>query len=181
MENVVNERDEHFFLGIPMPEKAVYYLKWISIITIGLLYHAWFIYAIYYNIVNGDPILWCHGLGFVIITTGLSYFCIALSLIIKHMLPRSFKAEVKVGYKKMTKALNLWYVEYPIYIVLTGGAVAFMVIDAGGDTQRLISMSGIFVLLGIGVLCSKNIKKIDWRVVFGGMAMQFIFALFILR
>ena len=47
--------------------------------------------------------------------------------------------------------------------------------------QRLIGIIGIFVLLGIAYLMSNNRKKIDYRVVVWGIALQLIFAILILK
>ncbi len=44
---------------------------------------------------------------------------------------------------------------------------------------NLVSLLGVFLLLGIGWLFSKNRKRINWRLVFVGLALQFIFAIFI--
>lgn len=46
---------------------------------------------------------------------------------------------------------------------------------------QLISFFGIFVLLGIAWLFSKNKKKINWKTIGVGVLMQFIFALIILK
>jgi concentrative nucleoside transporter, CNT family len=47
--------------------------------------------------------------------------------------------------------------------------------------QRLISVLGMAVLLGIGWLLSVNRTRIPWRVVIWGMGLQIVFALIILR
>lgn len=44
-----------------------------------------------------------------------------------------------------------------------------------------MSVVGIFAFIGIGYLLSNNRKKILWRLVFVGTAIQFVFALFILK
>ncbi len=47
--------------------------------------------------------------------------------------------------------------------------------------ERLISFSGIFVLLGIAWLMSNNRRKIPYRTVWVGIALQLLFAVIILR
>ncbi len=47
--------------------------------------------------------------------------------------------------------------------------------------ERLISVFGCFVLLGIAWLMSNNKKKIDYRTVFWGLGLQLVFALIILK
>lgn len=54
-------------------------------------------------------------------------------------------------------------------------------VDAGTDiTMRLRSAFGVFVLLGIAWLMSVHKKRIDWRLVIWGMALQIVFALLVL-
>ncbi|MFH1277206.1 MAG: nucleoside transporter C-terminal domain-containing protein [Candidatus Eisenbacteria bacterium] len=47
--------------------------------------------------------------------------------------------------------------------------------------ERLVSIFGIFVLVGIGVLLSNNRRRIDFRLVAAGLGLQWVFALLILR
>lgn len=47
--------------------------------------------------------------------------------------------------------------------------------------DRLVSLLGIFVLLGIATALSKNRKAIDWKLVGYGIMLQFIFALLVLK
>ncbi len=47
--------------------------------------------------------------------------------------------------------------------------------------ERFISVMGIFALLLLAWICSFDRKRIPWRVVLWGLALQFAFALFILR
>lgn len=47
--------------------------------------------------------------------------------------------------------------------------------------MRLLSLLGIFVLMGIAWALSNNKRKFPWRVAIGGVALQLLFALFILK
>ncbi|HEX5136666.1 MAG TPA: nucleoside transporter C-terminal domain-containing protein [Planctomycetota bacterium] len=47
--------------------------------------------------------------------------------------------------------------------------------------ERLISLLGIFTLLGIGYACSSDRRRIPWRVVVLGILLQAWFALFLVR
>ncbi len=47
--------------------------------------------------------------------------------------------------------------------------------------ERLISFFGIFALLGIGWIFSKNRKAINYKTIFTGMGIQILFALFVLK
>ena len=47
--------------------------------------------------------------------------------------------------------------------------------------ERFISFAGLFVMMGIAWLLSDNKKKMDFRVIIGGVALQFILALIIMK
>ena len=47
--------------------------------------------------------------------------------------------------------------------------------------MNLISLLGVFVLLGLAWLLSYDKKSIPFRIIFWGIGLQFIFALIILR
>src|SRR5437870_1985613 len=47
--------------------------------------------------------------------------------------------------------------------------------------ERLISLFGLAVFIGLGWLLSNNRKAFPWRTVLSGMALQFVFALLILH
>ena len=51
--------------------------------------------------------------------------------------------------------------------------------DGSSFAQKAISFFGIFVLLGVAFLMSNARRKIDWRLVGVGVALQLVFALFI--
>lgn len=47
--------------------------------------------------------------------------------------------------------------------------------------ERLISFLGLFVMIGLAWLLSAHRRRVDWRVVAGGLGLQFLFALLILK
>lgn len=47
--------------------------------------------------------------------------------------------------------------------------------------ERVISFSGLFVMIGLAWLMSSHKSKIQWRVVVGGLLLQFAFAWFVLK
>ena len=44
---------------------------------------------------------------------------------------------------------------------------------------NLVSLLGIFILAGFAWLCSQNRRVVNWRVIFWGVGLQMLFALFI--
>jgi CNT family concentrative nucleoside transporter len=47
--------------------------------------------------------------------------------------------------------------------------------------ERLISFSGLFVMLGLAWLFSNNRRQMNWRIIIGGIGLQFLLAVLILR
>jgi len=47
------------------------------------------------------------------------------------------------------------------------------------ETYNLISLTGIFILLGFAWLCSSNKKQMNWRVILWGIGLQMFFGFFI--
>ncbi len=47
--------------------------------------------------------------------------------------------------------------------------------------ERLVSFGGLFVMMGLAWLLSSHRRVIQWRVIAGGLALQFVFAFLILR
>ncbi len=47
--------------------------------------------------------------------------------------------------------------------------------------ERLISLLGLFTMVGLAWLMSSHKRKVSWRLVGGGMLLQFVFALLILK
>ncbi len=47
--------------------------------------------------------------------------------------------------------------------------------------ERFIGIIGILVLLGIAFAMSNNRRRLDWRLIFWGLSLQLLFALFILK
>ncbi|HET8650604.1 MAG TPA: Na+ dependent nucleoside transporter N-terminal domain-containing protein, partial [Gemmatimonadales bacterium] len=47
--------------------------------------------------------------------------------------------------------------------------------------SRLVGVLGIITMIGIAVLISYDRKKINWRLVLSGLAIQFVFGLIVLK
>jgi len=47
------------------------------------------------------------------------------------------------------------------------------------ETYNLVSLAGIFILLGFAWVCSTNKKQMNWRVILWGLCLQFLFAFFV--
>ncbi|KAG1660055.1 Solute carrier family 28 member 3 [Nymphon striatum] len=67
------------------------------------------------------------------------------------------------------------------YSIVIAAIAIFLIIDAINDTERLISASGVLVMIFFCFIFSTNPSKVKWRPVIWGLLLQFIFALIILR
>ena len=67
------------------------------------------------------------------------------------------------------------------YILVTAAVIVFYVVDTADDRRRLISLIGLFALIVFGFIFSKAPRKVIWRHVLWGIALQFLLGLMILR
>jgi len=49
------------------------------------------------------------------------------------------------------------------------------------ESYNLVSLAGIFILLGFAWLCSSNRRVLNWQLILWGIGLQFLFALFIFQ
>ena len=49
------------------------------------------------------------------------------------------------------------------------------------ESYNLVSLAGIFILLGFAWLCSSNRRILNWQLILWGIGLQFLFALFIFQ
>ncbi len=191
-----------FLCGIPVPddlEPHVPVIKKVLYLLFAVTFHVWLIWSIAYHATNELPIEWCNGLGFILVLAIITY----IVKFIKFANARWIRDEWRVKYASLKvtvyeKALSKKFVRLGIYLGFTAIAVFYMCWNAE-TTEQYISMVGIFVFLFGGVLLSTHPKKIPWRIVsiklmrrkgqrcqyliqvFGGTAMQFVFALIIIN
>ena len=107
---------------------------------------------------------WCDGLGLVIICTGLGYLGIGYSYFVRNTLRNSKAFLLLVS--KLASCVQNKAVQILIYIMVILSVVIFLVLDTYNDRRRLISASGVIVLVLICTVASKHPKKINWRQVY---------------
>jgi len=59
--------------------------------------------------------------------------------------------------------------------------IIFLIIDTKDQRIRLVSASGVLVILLIGLLISKKPGKVKWRQVLVGITLQFFLGMLVLR
>lgn len=154
-------------------------LRILAIIVLVAAYNAYIAYAVHFHLKTERNMDWCGGLGFLIILTALVYFSLFYFHVLKKVVPwRKIKARLPLHALRVfnTKTGNL--ILNILVIVVIG---VFLVIDTKTDRKRLISASGILVIITLGTLGSKSPKNIVWRHVSWGLVLQFLFGLLILR
>lgn len=156
-------------------------MRALLILVSALLYHAYLIAAIVYTL-NYKTIDWCNNVGFLIILTGIFYWAFIYYFILKRLLGKRIKRTIIIPLSRsLGPALSNVYVSYGIALALLGAAIAFIVVDAWDQRQRLVSASGVVVILVLGLLFSKYPGRVKWRQIFWGIGLQFLFGLLIIR
>ena len=132
-----------------------------TILVVAVVYHAFLIAAIVHFANGSGGIEWCDGLGLVIICTGLGYLGIGYSYFVRNTLRNSKAFLLLVS--KLASCVQNKAVQILIYIMVILSVVIFLVLDTYNDRRRLISASGVIVLVLICTVASKHPKKINWR------------------
>lgn len=136
-----------------------------------LLYLAYFGYAMYYEI--GDE----GSIRLVVCT------CFGVFLIVLHLVSKVVTISWPPSFWTSDGSLR---VRKFVYWGLNLGMAAFMVIytavDVGRNNPRnLMSLAGIAFFIVALFVTSTNMSKVRWHPVFWGMAIQYVFALIIIR
>lgn len=142
-----------------------------------LLYFAYFAYAMYYRF--GDEGSW-RLLGFTVLV---------VVIIVLVNLYRSYNSEIDEWWDstqdtRESKSCDrfMTFVKWFLRIGVFLAVVIYIIIDiAIKHPQNLISVAGLVIYIIIFYFTSKNPAKVNWHTVFWGIALQYIFALLILR
>lgn len=142
-----------------------------------LLYFAYFAYAMYYRF--GDEGSW-RLLGFTVLV---------VVIIVLVNLYRSYNTEIDKWWDstqdtRESKSCDrfMTFVKWFLRIGVFLAVVIYIIIDiAIKHPQNLISVAGLVIYIIIFYFTSKNPAKVNWHTVFWGIALQYIFALLILR
>ncbi|KAK7485896.1 hypothetical protein BaRGS_00022891 [Batillaria attramentaria] len=141
--------------------------------TLLALYMAYLAYALYYRF--GDE-----GSLRLLVCTILGVVILILKLMWGPMQRRcsSCCPSVSSSREQKTRTILRWTlgVSMAIFIVVWTG------VDVGRkDTRNLVSLSGIAFFVIVLYITSVNPAKVNWHPVFWGMAIQYVFALLIIR
>ena len=172
-------------------------------ILLMLLYTTYFIGAIYHYHQDNttkeicdqgsslSECFWCHGLGFLIIITVIVFIYLLYAMLFKRVFNWFFTSTV-FGEKSIQRVFRptalVWedfmkmrYAALIINCVVITAFLIFLIVDTSDDRRRLLSILGLVVIIVFGAVFSRHPGRIRWRHVIWGLALQFIFGLFILR
>lgn len=147
----------------------------------ALLFHAY--------LAAGIALTWhkapdfCSDVKFLTVLTGIVYFFI-LWYVAAELLDRF--ASVKDVRRSFVDPLQQADAKYrwlrpSIWALVWGAILTFLIVDSLGDSHRLISLSGIGLLVFLGFAFSNNRLKINWNQVLWGLLLQYLLGLMVLR
>ncbi|XP_061726278.1 sodium/nucleoside cotransporter 1-like isoform X1 [Cydia pomonella] len=143
----------------------------------------YFIGCLYYYLEYTDaPLYLCEGFGSLIAFLGIIYFFLIYFYVVK----RYFGAWLsKNVYSNIGAAGSfVWkfmWLRVILSVALLVGIAIFLYVDTRDQPERLISLSGIGIILLLGFVFSKHPGRIAWRTVCSGLLLQFTFALLFIR
>lgn len=157
-------------------------LKKVVISLLAVLYVIYFISVLIIHSDVQEANYWCDGDGFLILITiifgtGLFYY-----KVVKVVWGEFLYQHVILFLSKIFNMVFRYrFISWGSYFVLVLIAVIFVIVDSWHEPHRLISLFGIVVLLLFGFVFSTAPRKVRWRHVAWGMALQFILGVVILR
>ncbi|XP_012270178.1 solute carrier family 28 member 3 [Orussus abietinus] len=128
---------------------------------------------------------WCDGFGMLLIVLGITYFGLLYYKVFKRYLGKPVTRCCRPIFLFLrrnweTKFIFCTWKTITQFLILLG-IVIFLVFDTVGSRDRLISFTGLIVLLTLGWIFSKHPGHINWRPVIWGLILQFCFGLFTIR
>ncbi|XP_067141660.1 solute carrier family 28 member 3-like [Centruroides vittatus] len=155
--------------------------KWIKYVTMAIifaLYNTYLGFAI--NLTWNDPPKWNKGVRSLLLFTIFVYFMILYyTFLKKYVIKPTLYGFYNI--KCVNTVLNWKYFPWLIWVLIVLGLTIFLIIDSANNRYRLLSFSGLFVLILFGYLFSAHRKHIIWRQTLWGCLLQFIFGLMVLR
>lgn len=154
-----------------------------ALVLLNSILFSFFFGALYYFIeYDTSPLQLCEGFGSLIALYVIVYFFIIYFRVIKKYFGNWFEKVVWNRFEKTCQ--RLWRMRFfPlifILVILTSVAV-FLYFDTEDNRERLVSLLGVVIIMLLGFIFSAHPGRINWRTVFVGLALQFIFGLIFIR
>jgi pyrimidine nucleoside transport protein len=157
-------------------DKHRQFVKTFILSLLCILYAAYFAYALYYDYGSGEQpirLLW---------VTCVVVGCMALSLV------SSAVSESRHGKKELTAVTYMRKhqrrINWIVLALLYAFIIIFVIVDITAVTQNyynLVSSCGIIVYISLLLIFSHSPRRVNWQTVLWGIALQFIFAMIVLR
>ncbi|XP_066597196.1 uncharacterized transporter YutK [Prorops nasuta] len=161
--------------------------KIFGLTLLNLLLLIYFAFATAYWIQNSKDCQfeWCDGYGMLLLLFVFSYGGLLYYKVVK----RHFGKWIKKCFRPLRNCLvELQNTKYGccisqsvVYLSILVAAAIFLIFDTTGSRNRLISASGVLILILLGWIFSKHPGNIKWRTVICGLILQFIFGLITIR
>ncbi|XP_046623796.1 solute carrier family 28 member 3 [Neodiprion virginianus] len=163
----------------------IFKLVWVLVLNVGVFVYFGFAtryWWVTYGSLSGQ---WCEGYGLLIILFVITYGSFFYVYIIRRYFGRRIAKCLRPLGRCWKSFTAIKCVERfgstVFYLAILLAVLVFMVIDTVDSRDRLISLLGVFVLLGLGFIFSKHPAYINWTPVFWGIILQFCFGLFTIR
>ncbi len=119
-------------------------------------YNVYLGFAIAHHLsLDKEDIGWCNGLGFLLITTAVVYISIGSKFIVTRI-PIKVKRPLEDSWSKASNAVSEQRIQIGLYSLVLLAIAVFLVVDTAGNRTRLISASGVVILILLGALFSKH-------------------------
>ncbi|KAL3832121.1 hypothetical protein ACJMK2_024009 [Sinanodonta woodiana] len=152
-------------------------IKYIILIVLAAGYFAYFGYAMYYRF--GDE--GSHRLlGFTVFAVALIVGKFLVKRYKKHLdtLSESVGGLMRSKHSRRARLFTRWFLKVGVFVFL----VVYIALDVAVENPtNLVSVAGLALYIIIFYFTSINPAKVNWHTIFWGFAIQYIFALVILR
>ncbi|XP_039302080.1 solute carrier family 28 member 3 isoform X2 [Solenopsis invicta] len=161
--------------------------KTFGLIILNLLVITYLVFAgIYWKNNQKDCDLeWCNGFGLLIVLLGLIYLGLFYFLIVKRYFAKYIIQCCQPAANSLERLRSTKYgtriAMITIYVIILIAIITFLIVDTEESRRRLISITGIIVIIALGWIFSKYPGKIQWRSVIWGLILQFILGIITLR
>ncbi|KAM9270514.1 sodium/nucleoside cotransporter 1-like [Cariama cristata] len=136
---------------------------------LGVAYLCYFIAACWLNFQRALAL---------VVMTAVVVFFICWSLFKKHCGAKALLV-LSPAWKYFQKA---WpWLKWLLIVALLIGLIIWLALDTSRNPEQLISLAGFCFLVLFLFACSKHHGAVSWRAVFWGLALEFLFGLFVIR
>ncbi|XP_012504681.1 PREDICTED: sodium/nucleoside cotransporter 2 [Propithecus coquereli] len=107
--------------------------------------------------------------------------CLVIFILVHHLLKKLFGNKL-IRYLEPFKnsCLRAW-MKWAVAGISLVGLILWLALDTAQRPEQLISFAGICMFILILFACSKHHRAVNWRTVFWGLGLQFVFGILVIR